>query len=196
MNEKLNSNKSTITVILPVILFVILLCGGGFYVYNAKQKSPFERTYKISDTDIYIKTTYNDKYNIGRLDITINEPVEDWQIKSIGYNTTDIVLECETTDKSIKKDYEIQDIPLIKGENITGNRIFENLTLKDYVMMKDLLNGEITIDIPKYLTLDTEERDKLQQEFYKKEQDKVVKKQNRTDPQKNSPSFFNTLFDF
>lgn len=196
MNEKLNSNKSTITVILSVILFVILLCGGGFYVYNAKQKSPFERTYKISDTDIYIKTTYNDKYNIGRLDITINEPVEDWQIKSIGYNTTDIVLECETTDKSIKKDYEIQDIPLIKGENITGNRIFENLTLKDYVMMKDLLNGEITIDIPKYLTLDTEERDKLQQEFYKKEQDKVVKKQNRTNPQKNSPSFFNTLFDF
>ena len=62
--------------------------------------------------------------------------------------------------------------------------------------MKDLLNGEITIDIPKYLTLDTEERDKLQQEFYKKEQDKVVKKQNRTNPQKNSPSFFNTLFDF
>ena len=132
----------------------------------------------------------------GRLDITINEPVEDWQIKSIGYNTTDIILECETADKSIKKDYEIQDIPLIKGENITGNRIFENLTLKDYVMMKDLLNGEITIDIPKYLTLDTEERDKLQQEFYKKEQDKVVKKQNRTNPQKNNPSFFNTLFDF
>ena len=196
MNEKLSSNKSTITVILSVILFVILLCGGGFYVYNVKQKSPFERTYKISDTEVHIKTTYNNKYNIGRVDITINEPVEDWQIKSIGYNTTDIVLECETTDKSIKKDYEIQDIPLIKGENITGNRIFENLTLKDYVMMKDLLNGEITIDIPKYLTLDTEERDKLQQEFYKKEQDKVVKKQNRTNPKKNSPSFFNTLFDF
>lgn len=85
---------------------------------------------------------------------------------------------------------------MIKGENITGNRIFENLTLKDYVMMKDLLNGEITIDIPKYLTLDTEERDELQQKFYKKEQDKVVKKQNRTNPHKNSSSFFNTLFDF
>ena len=119
MNEKLNSNKSTITVILSVILFVILLCGGGFYVYNAKQKSPFERTYKISDTDIYIKTTYNDKYNIGRLDITINEPVEDWQIKSIGYNTTDIVLECETTDKSIKKDYENSN-PKSKQPKSTG----------------------------------------------------------------------------
>ncbi|MCM1338458.1 MAG: hypothetical protein NC191_02165 [Muribaculaceae bacterium] len=195
MNKKQNLNKSLL-IISSLVIFGIILGSAGFYVYNEKQKSPLERTYKISNTDVHIKTVYNNKYNTGRLDITIDEPIEDWQIKAIGYDETYITLECETADKTVKKEYIITDIPLIKGEKITGNLIFENLALKDYAMMKELLSGDITIETPKYLTLDLKERDNLQQEFYKNEQNKIIKAQNKAAAPKNNSSFFNTLFDF
>lgn len=61
-------------------------------------------------------------------------------------------------------------------------------------MLKDLLSGDMQLELPKYVTLDTKERDKLQQEYYKKEQASAQKK--APVRRNSSPAFFDTLFDF
>ena len=191
-NQNSNGLKSFLFIIFIFIVFASIIFG-YFYFINNQQKAPYNRTVKINDTDTYIETSYNDKYDITRLDITIDEIIEDWQIKAIGNDKTDIKLECETQDKTVKKEYDFKDIPLNKGEKIKGNLIFENSTIKDYAMLKDLLNGKINIEIfQQYLSLDTKERDNLQQKYYNKEQ--VTKE---TPIRRNRPSsFFDTLFDF
>lgn len=194
--ENTNSTKLIILSVISLAIVGIFAIFSYFYMTNTQQKAPLDRTVQFSDTDVHIETSYNDKYGISRLDITIDEIVEDWQIKAIGEDTTFIKLECETKDKTIKKDYEFWNVKLNKGEKIKGSLIFENSTQKDYVMMKDLLSGDLKIENSEYLSLDTKERDKLQQDYYKKEQNKTNKiKQIPVKPNNNS-SFFNNLFDF
>ena len=62
--------------------------------------------------------------------------------------------------------------------------------------MKDLLSGDLKIENSEYLSLDTKERDKLQQDYYKKEQNKTNKIKQIPVKPNNNPSFFNNLFDF
>ncbi len=194
--ENTNSTKVIILSVISLAIVGILAIFSYFYMTNTQQKAPLDRTVQFSDTDVHIETSYNDKYGISRLDITIDEIVEDWQIKAIGEDTTFIKLECETKDKTIKKDYEFWNVKLNKGEKIKGSLIFENSTQKDYVMMKDLLSGDLKIENSEYLSLDTKERDKLQQDYYKKEQNKTNKIKQIPVKPNNNPSFFNNLFDF
>lgn len=194
--ENTNSTKLIILSIISLAIVGIFAIFSYFYMTNTQQKAPLDRTVQFSDTDVHIETSYNDKYGISRLDITIDEIVEDWQIKAIGEDTTFIKLECETKDKTIKKDYEFWNVKLNKGEKIKGSLIFENSTQKDYVMMKDLLSGDLKIENSEYLSLDTKERDKLQQDYYKKEQNKTNKIKQIPVKPNNNPSFFNNLFDF
>ena len=194
--ENTNSAKVIILSAVSVVIIGILAVFSYVYMTNTQQKAPLDRILKLNDTDLHIETSYNDKYEISRLDITIDEIVEDWQIKAIGEDTTFIKLECETKDKTIKKDYEFWNIKLNKGEKIKGSLIFENSTQKDYVMMKDLLSGDLKIENSEYLSLDTKERDKLQQDYYKKEQNKTNKIKQIPVKPNNNPSFFNNLFDF
>ena len=194
--ENTNSTKLIILSVISLAIVGIFAIFSYFYMTNTQQKAPLDRTVQFSDTDVHIETSYNDKYGISRLDITIDEIVEDWQIKAIGEDTTFIKLECETKDKTIKKDYEFWNVKLNKGEKIKGSLIFENSTQKDYVMMKDLLSGDLKIENSEYLSLDTKERDKLQQDYYKKEQNKTNKIKQIPVKPKNNPSFFNNLFDF
>lgn len=194
--ENTNSTKLIILSVISLAIVGILAIFSYFYMTNTQQKAPLDRTVQFSDTDVHIETSYNDKYGISRLDITIDEIVEDWQIKAIGEDTTFIKLECETKDKTIKKDYEFWNVKLNKGEKIKGSLIFENSTQKDYVMMKDLLSGDLKIENSEYLSLDTKERDKLQQDYYKKEQNKTNKIKQIPVKPNNNPSFFNNLFDF
>ena len=194
--ENTNSTKLIILSVISLAIVGIFAIFSSFYMTNTQQKAPLDRTVQFSDTDVHIETSYNDKYGISRLDITIDEIVEDWQIKAIGEDTTFIKLECETKDKTIKKDYEFWNVKLNKGEKIKGSLIFENSTQKDYVMMKDLLSGDLKIENSEYLSLDTKERDKLQQDYYKKEQNKTNKIKQIPVKPNNNPSFFNNLFDF
>ena len=194
--ENTNSTKVIILSVISLAIVGIFAIFSYFYMTNTQQKAPLDRTVQFSDTDVHIETSYNDKYGISRLDITIDEIVEDWQIKAIGEDTTFIKLECETKDKTIKKDYEFWNVKLNKGEKIKGSLIFENSTQKDYVMMKDLLSGDLKIENSEYLSLDTKERDKLQQDYYKKEQNKTNKIKQIPVKPNNNPSFFNNLFDF
>jgi hypothetical protein len=194
--ENTNSTKLIILSVISLAIVGIFAIFSYFYMTNTQQKAPLDRTVQFSDTDVHIETSYNDKYGISRLDITIDEIVEDWQIKAIGEDTTFIKLECETKDKTIKKDYEFWNVKLNKGEKIKGSLIFENSTQKDYVMMKDLLSGDLKIENSEYLSLDTKERDKLQQDYYKKEQNKTNKIKQIPVKPNNNPSFFNNLFDF
>lgn len=194
--ENTNSTKLIILSVISLAIVGIFAIFSYFYMTNTQQKAPLDRTVQFSDTDVHIETSYNDKYGISRLDITIDEIVEDWQIKAIGEDTTFIKLECETKDKTIKKDYEFWNVKLNKGEKIKGSLIFENSTQKDYVMMKDLLSGDLKIENSEYLSLDTKERDKLQQDYYKKEQHKTNKIKQIPVKPNNNPSFFNNLFDF
>ena len=194
--ENTNSTKLIILSVISLAIVGIFAIFSYFYMTNTQQKAPLDRTVQFSDTDVHIETSYNDKYGISRLVITIDEIVEDWQIKAIGEDTTFIKLECETKDKTIKKDYEFWNVKLNKGEKIKGSLIFENSTQKDYVMMKDLLSGDLKIENSEYLSLDTKERDKLQQDYYKKEQNKTNKIKQIPVKPNNNPSFFNNLFDF
>lgn len=194
--ENTNSTKLIILSVISLAIVGIFAIFSYFYMTNTQPKAPLDRTVQFSDTDVHIETSYNDKYGISRLDITIDEIVEDWQIKAIGEDTTFIKLECETKDKTIKKDYEFWNVKLNKGEKIKGSLIFENSTQKDYVMMKDLLSGDLKIENSEYLSLDTKERDKLQQDYYKKEQNKTNKIKQIPVKPNNNPSFFNNLFDF
>lgn len=194
--ENTNSTKLIILSVISLAIVGIFAIFSYFYMTNTQQKAPLDRTVQFSDTDVHIETSYNDKYGTSRLDITIDELVEDWQIKAIGEDTTFIKLECETKDKTIKKDYEFWNVKLNKGEKIKGSLIFENSTQKDYVMMKDLLSGDLKIENSEYLSLDTKERDKLQQDYYKKEQNKTNKIKQIPVKPNNNPSFFNNLFDF
>ena len=194
--ENTNSTKLIILSVISLAIVGIFAIFSYFYMTNTQQKAPLDRTVQFSDTDVHIETSYNDKYGISRLDITIDEIVEDWQIKAIGEDTTFIKLECETKDKTIKKDYEFWNVKLNKGEKIKGSLIFENSTQKDYVMMKDLLSGDLKIENSEYLSLDTKERDKLQQDYYKREQNKTNKIKQIPVKPNNNPSFFNNLFDF
>ena len=194
--ENTNSTKLIILSVISLAIVGIFAIFSYFYMTNTQQKAPLDRTVQFSDTDVHIETSYNDKYGISRLDITIDEIVEDWQIKAIGEDTTFIKLECETKDKTIKKDYEFWNVKLNKGEKIKGSLIFENSTQKDYVMMKDLLSGDLKIENSEYLSMDTKERDKLQQDYYKREQNKTNKIKQIPVKPNNNPSFFNNLFDF
>ena len=124
--ENTNSTKLIILSVISLAIVGIFAIFSYFYMTNTQQKAPLDRTVQFSDTDVHIETSYNDKYGISRLDITIDEIVEDWQIKAIGEDTTFIKLECETKDKTIKKDYEFWNVKLNKGEKIKGSLIFEN----------------------------------------------------------------------
>lgn len=182
---------------ITLIILIIALLTGAFTFIWYKQK-PLERDIKIKDTDIHIETSYNVKYKIIRLNIVLDEVIEEWQINSIG-EITNIKLECETQDKTVKKEYEFNEVKLAKGKKPDASIILENSSLTDYLMVKDLLKGDIKIESSKYISLDTKERDELQKEYYNKQKikEEESKPQPKAQPRRaKGDSFFDTLFDF
>ena len=195
-------NKS-ITAVILIIVSAAIAAAAGYYYFLEKQKSPFERTYRINDTDTFIEASYNDKHKVIRLNVTIDEVIEDWQINTIG-DRTDMNMECETADKTVKKDYYFYDIPVKSGEKIKASLIIENSSVKDFSLTKDLLSGNIKIENSKYLTFDTKERDKLQKEYYKEQEKQSASKteenkpapRSQPAPQRHNNSFMDNLFNF
>lgn len=202
MTNEIKKDKKTKTInIVLVFMSILLMILAGLYIYFEKVKSPFVKDYKIDNTDIKIETSYNNKYKIIRINVTLDEVIEDWQINSLDAKTTTILLICETNDKTIKKEYELNDVPLVKGEKIKGNLVIENASFNDYSMLKELIKGDVKIGISDYLTLDTKKRDKLQQEYYNKQKSAKIDTnrpiKNSMNAQNNAnSSFLNGLFDF
>ena len=64
-------NKS-ITAVILIIVSAAIAAAAGYYYFLEKQKSPFERTYRINDTDTFIEASYNDKHKVIRLNVTID----------------------------------------------------------------------------------------------------------------------------
>ena len=207
--EGQDKNSNTIAIFVSLIVIAIVGAAVGFgyvHIANSKQKAPYEKILKTDGTDVKIETSYNDKYGIVRLNLIIDEVVEDWQIQSIDDDKTYINMICETKDKTVKKEYYFADVSLIKGEKIKATLVMEDSSLKDYIMLKDLLNGEIKLDISDYLTLDTDKRANLQQEFYdkqieekEKEKEAEKAKTQQKAPTRTAPassSFLDNLFNF
>ncbi len=51
------------------------------------------------------------------------------------------------------------------GKKVEASLSIENAKLKDFVMIKDLLNGEVSIQYPRIISLDSTEREKLKQYY-------------------------------
>ncbi|MCM1297798.1 MAG: hypothetical protein NC311_19850 [Muribaculaceae bacterium] len=156
-----------------ITLFVALAGIGGYMYYSYIQqcKAPLYRSTSFGDTNVNIDAFYNDKYKVIKLGLTVHETIEDWQIDTIGAST-DITLVVKSADGTLKRDFLFQNIFLKAGEIINGSLTIENSTLDDFVMIKELLNGEnMTISYSKVLDLDSKGRNKLKQEYYKKKEE-------------------------
>ena len=155
-----------------ITLFIAIVGIGGYMYYSHIEecKAPLYRSMSFGATDVNVDAFYNDKYDVIKVDLTVYEIIEDWQIDMIGSNT-EFTLVAQSMDSTLKKEFNFKDIFLKSGENIKGSLTIENVALKDFVMIKDLLNGNMTISYSKVLNLDSTERNKLKQEYYKKKEE-------------------------
>lgn len=149
--------------IIAIIFSIITVCIVAYREYCAM---PYESTEIVGDTAVSISATYNSKYHVAQIDLTIDEIVEDWQVRATnGVIKDDVKLECETADGTIKKEFKFQNISLTEGEQITGSLSLDDTGLNDFVMIKDLLSGTVRVFYPPIINLDSKEREKLKQSY-------------------------------
>ncbi len=150
-------------IFLIILLALITIC---FIAYIEICKFPYNGSYLFGDSEVSIKANYNSKYNIIKIDLSADEVIEEWQVEASGGTVEGIKLECETNDKSIKREFKFEDISLEVGKNVETSLSIENAQLKDFVMTKDLLNGQVTIFAPKIISLDSEAREQAKDYYY------------------------------
>ncbi len=148
-----------------IIIVIIVSLLGIYLVHKWICIMPFERSLVFSDTPATISATYNNKYHIGKINISLEEIVEDWQVNMTNGQIEEIKLKCETKDKTVKKEIIIKKIGLKEGEPITGSITIDNMEVKDFVLIKDLLAGEIILSLPKTISTDRKDREEMQ-EYY------------------------------
>ncbi len=163
MEKPKKKSKHRIFNFLAVTL--IIVCGLIFLAYREICAMPYEGSFIFGDTTVIINATYNSKYQIAKIDLTLDEIIEDWQIKIANGNVEEIKLECETSDKTVKKEFKFKNIDLTEGEQIKGSITIESTKLNDFVLIKDLLSGDIMIYTPKIISVDSKEREKLKQYY-------------------------------
>lgn len=150
-------------VFLIILLVFITIC---FIAYKEICKFPYNGSFIFGDTEVSIKANYNSKYNVIKIDLITDQAIEEWQVDASGGTVEGIKLECETNDKSIKREFKFEDISLEVGKNVETSLSIENAQLKDFVMTKDLLHGQVTIFAPKIISLDSEEREQAKDYYY------------------------------
>lgn len=165
-----NPLKPLLTVILFTVIFLGLLLGFLHYKNIQISKEPYSTTWLFADTNTHISASYNDDYDVINIDLTIDEIIEPWQIEEIGSNITEIKIICKTYD-GLKKEFNFKDITLNSGEKIKGRYTEENATLKDFVMVKSLLQGEVTISYSQPLEMDNQKRLKLKRAHYERKEE-------------------------
>lgn len=163
INPTQSKKFKTWQVFLIILIVLITIC---FIAYREICKFPYNESYLFGDTEVSVKANYNSKYNIIKIDLSADEVIEEWQVDASGGTVEGIKLECETNDKSIKREFKFEDISLEVGKNVETSLSIENAQLKDFVMTKDLLNGQVTIFAPKIISLDSEEREQAKDYYY------------------------------
>lgn len=160
---KIKSKKHTFGEIIVAALLVIVTIIGVAYFEICK--APFNGNWVFSDTFVTVNARYNVKYNVIKIDLIVDEVIEDWQVKASNGNVEGISLECETSDKSIKREFKFDDVSLKTDEKIETSISIENAKLKDFLLVKDLLSGEVTIRYPLIISLDNAQREKMKQYY-------------------------------
>lgn len=145
-----------------IILTIATIIGVAYFEIC---KSPYYGGWVFGDTEITVNANYNSKYNVIKIDLVADEIIEDWQVNASGGSVNGIKLGCETSDKSLKREFQFDDISLETGKKVETSLSIENAKLKDFVMVKDLLNGEVSIQYPRIISLDSTERVKLKQYY-------------------------------
>lgn len=157
--KEVNPKKHKFWEILIVVLLTIATIIGVIYweICNA----PFNKSWLFGDTEVNINANYNSKYNVIKLDLIADEVVEKWQVSATGGKVEGIKIECETSDKSVKREFKFEDISLKEGEKISTSLSIDNAKLKDFLMVKDLLSGTVVIFAQPVISFDIEEREKM-----------------------------------
>lgn len=148
---------------LIVALLVIATIIGVAYFEICK--APYYGAYNFGDTKVTVNANYNSKYNVIKIDFVANEIIEDWQVRASNGKVLGIKLICETSDKSIKKEFQFDDISLQAGEKIETSLSIENAKLKDFLLVKDLLDGSVSIQYPQIINFDSAEREEIKQYY-------------------------------
>ena len=81
-------------------------------------KFPYYGDWVFGDTKITINANYNSKYNVIKINLVADEIIEDWQVNASGGNAKGIKLVCETSDKSLKREFQFDDISLETGKKL------------------------------------------------------------------------------
>lgn len=145
-----------------IVLTIATVVGVAFYEIC---KLPFSHNFVFGDTNVTINANYNSEYKIIKIDLLTDEIVEDWQVTVSDGKVDGIKLICENEDKSLKRDFQFEDIALETGKNVETSFSIENSNLKDFLMIKDLLSGDVSIQCPQIINLDSSEREKLKQYY-------------------------------
>ncbi len=173
LNNTKNHNSLFKSLFIGIISAAIILGAfAGFIYYEDIQasKEPYSTTWTFEDTDTHVNAAYNDNYEVVNVDLTIDEIIEQWQIDEIGSNITEIKIICKTYD-GLKKEFTFKDITLNPGEKIKGRYTMESATLKDFVMVKSLLQGDVTISYSQPLEMNSQKRKKLKQAYYQRKEE-------------------------
>lgn len=161
-----SKEKSKYRIFKILLIGSIIFCGLIFLTYHAICLMPYEGNFILGDTPITISATYNSRYRIAKINLTIEEVIEDWQVKTANGTINEIKLECETNDKTVKREFKFKNIDLTEGEQVKGSITIDNTKLKDFVLIKDLLSGDIMLYTPKIISIDSKERDKIKHYYY------------------------------
>ena len=148
-----------------LLIALIISCTAIFIVYREICAMPYERDDYLADTHVVVKATYNTKYHITKIDLTIDEVIEKWQVTLSNGNINEIKLICETNDKTVKKDFSFKNILLVEGETINTSTSLDNTSLKDFVLLKELLSGKVQMTYPPLINLNSAEREKLKKYY-------------------------------
>lgn len=171
--KKLATTKRNILLKSFIILVILALSIWLIAYYICIQKSkeideaPYSTSWTFSDTKTYVNTKYNTKYDVIIIDLDIDQKIEQWQIDALNSNTTDIKITCQTYD-GLQKKFNFEDVRLNVGEKLKGKYIIEHATLKDFLMIKELLQGDATISFSKIISMDSKEREKQKQSYNRK----------------------------
>lgn len=148
-----------------LFIALIICCTAIFIVYREICAMPFERDDYLADTHVFVKATYSTKYHVAKINLTIDEVIEKWQVTFSNGSISEIKLICETDDETVKKEFSFKNILLLEGETINTSTSLDNISLNDFVLIKELLSGKVQMTYPPLINLDSAEREKLKKYY-------------------------------
>ena len=158
-------NKLIHKILLFLGIIMVVFCVTAFFIYREICALPYERHDNMGDTPVSVSATYNAKYHIAKIDLNIDEVIEKWQVTFSDGHINEIKLICETNDKTVKREFKFINIPLIQRETIKTSLTLDDVSLHDFVLIKELLSGNVNMTYPPIINLDSSEREKLKQYY-------------------------------